>query len=73
MAKPIFDFRHLNADERIQLAEELWDSLSELPEPLPLTSAQAEELDRRGEEYRQDRDPGIPWREALRKIEHPES
>lgn len=73
MAKPIFDFRHLNADERIQLAEELWDSLSELPESLPLTSAQAEELDHRVEEYRQDRDPGIPWREALRKIEHPES
>ena len=73
MAKPIFDFRHLNADERIQLAEELWDSLAELPEPLSLTSAQAEELDRRVEEYRQDRDPGIPWREALKKIEHPES
>jgi len=57
MAKPIFDFRHLNAEERMQLAEELWDSLSELPEPLPLTAAQAEELDRRVEEYRRDGDP----------------
>lgn len=69
MAKRAFDFHHLNAEERIQLAEELWDSLSEFPEPLPLTEAQAGELDRRVEEYRRDRDPGTPWAEALRRIE----
>ena len=69
MANPNFDFRHLTAEERVQLAEDLWDSLSELPEPLPLTATQAEELDRRVEEYRRDGNPGTPWLEALDEIE----
>jgi putative addiction module component (TIGR02574 family) len=69
MANSNFDFRHLTAEERVQLAEDLWDSLSEFPETLPLTAAQAEELDRRVEEYRRDGNPGTPWREALDEIE----
>lgn len=69
MAKPLFDFSNLNADERVQLAEDLWDSLADLQDGLPLTDAQAEELDRRIEAYRADGNPGTPWREALRKIE----
>lgn len=69
MPNPIFDFRHLTAEERVQLAEDLWDSLDELREPLPLTAAQAEELDRRVEEYRRDGNPGKPWAEALAAIE----
>jgi putative addiction module component (TIGR02574 family) len=69
MAKPLFDFSNLNADQRVQLAEDLWDSLAELQDGFPLTDAQAEELDRRLEVYRSDGNPGTPWREALRKIE----
>lgn len=69
MANSNFDFRHLTAEERVQLAEDLWDSLAEFPEPLPLTGAQAEELDRRVEEYRRDGNSGIPWIEALDEIE----
>jgi putative addiction module component (TIGR02574 family) len=69
MANPIFDFHHLTAEERVQLAEDLWDSLAEFPEPLPLTGGQAEELDRRVEEYRRDGNPGTPWAEALDEIE----
>lgn len=69
MAKPLFDFSHLTPDERVQLADELWESISDQPEALPLTAAQAEELDRRLEAYREDRDAGVPWREALEEIE----
>jgi hypothetical protein len=47
MPHPIFDFSNLTPEERIQLAEDLWDSLAEIPESVPLTEAQAEELDRR--------------------------
>ncbi len=71
MGKTAFDFSHMNAEERVQLAEELWNSLAEMEEAFPLTEAQAEELDRRREAYRQDRDPGMPWAEALREIEKP--
>jgi len=69
MAKPLFDFSHLTPDERVQLADELWESISDQPEALPLTVAQAEELDRRLEEYRKDPTAGQPWREALDEIE----
>jgi putative addiction module component (TIGR02574 family) len=69
MAKPLLDISRLTPDERIDLATALWDSLAEAPDAVPLTDEQAEELDRRLEAYRQDRDPGTPWREALQQIE----
>lgn len=67
MSSPIFDFSHLTPEERIQLAEELWDSLE--PTAVPLTPELAVELRRRREEYGRDGDPGQPWREALDDIE----
>lgn len=66
MASPIFDFSHLTPEERIQLAEELWDSLE--PSSIPLTPEFAAELRRRRDEYSRDGDPGQPWREALDDI-----
>jgi putative addiction module component (TIGR02574 family) len=66
MSSPIFDFSHLSPEERIQLAEELWDSLQ--PSAVPLTPELAAEL-RRRREYRRDGDPGQPWRDALDDIE----
>ena len=69
MAKPLFDFSHLTPIERAQLADDLWESLADQPEALPLTEVQGEELDRRLEAYRKDPGAGIPWREALEEIE----
>lgn len=69
MAKPLLDFSRMTPDERIELAEELWDSLADTPDAVSLTEAQAKELDRRLEAYRRDGDRGTLWAEALRKIE----
>jgi len=69
MGKPLFDFSHLTPTERVQLADELWESLADEPEVMPLTKAQSEELDRRLEAYRKDPNAAIPWREALEEIE----
>lgn len=69
MASPLFDFSQLTPDERVQLADELWESLVGKPEALPLTAAQARELDRRLAGYQSDRNAGAPWREALDEIE----
>lgn len=69
MSHPKFDFSDLTPEERIQLAEDLWDSLDERPEILPLTDAQAEEIDRRLEAYRRDGDPGQPWGAVLDRID----
>ena len=67
MSSPIFNFSHLTPEERIQLANELWDRLE--PAAVPLTPELAAELRQRHEEYRRDGDPGQPWREALDDIE----
>ena len=69
MSHPKFDFSDLTPDERIQLAEDLWDSLDDRPEVLPLTDGQAREIDRRLEAYRRDGDPGQPWEAVLDRIE----
>ena len=66
MPKPALDFSHLTAAERIQLAEDLWDSIADAPEALELTDAQRAELDRRLAEHRADPGSAIPW-EQVRK------
>ncbi|HVT16568.1 MAG TPA: addiction module protein [Thermoanaerobaculia bacterium] len=68
MSRTKFDFSHLTADERVELAEELWDSLAEIQEALPLTGPHQEELDRRLADYQKDRDPGSPWAEVVDRI-----
>ena len=66
MRKPIMDFSRLTVAERIQLAEDLWDSLAEAPEVLALTDAQRDELDRRLAAHRADPEAAISW-ESLRQ------
>lgn len=69
MSHPKFDFSGLTPEERIQLAEDLWDSLDDRPEVLPLTEAQAAEIDRRLEAYRRDGEAGRPYEAVLDRIE----
>ena len=67
MIAPRFDFSHLSPPERLQLVEELWDSLT--PEQVQVSASQAEELARR--EALHDADPrrGRQWRQVLDEIE----
>lgn len=57
-----------NAEEKLRLIEELWESLSDDPAQVPLTRMQREELDRRLDEIDQGDDAGIPWDEVLNRI-----
>ena len=66
MATSSFDFSQLSAAERIKLAEELWDSVG--PTDVPLSDAQATEVDRRREVLRRDGSRGRPWRDALEDL-----
>jgi len=69
MRHPKFDFSDLTPEESIQLAEDLWDSLPDVPKLLPLTPAQAAEIDRRLAAYRADGDPGQPYEAVLDRLE----
>jgi len=66
------DIEKLSADERLELMEELWDSLRKEPSSVPLTPAQEEELDRRLDDLETDiergKPLGIPWDEVLQRI-----
>ena len=68
MGTQLSDILELSVSERIQLVEDIWDSIAAVPEALPLTDAQRRELDRRLEAYAQNPDEGIPWDELKKKV-----
>ncbi len=62
------DILKLTVSERIQLAEDIWDSIAALPESVELTDAQRHELDRRLAEYHQNPHTAAPWAEVRKRI-----
>ncbi len=61
-----FDFTRLSAEQRILLAQELWDSVYQEAQATPLTPQQGAELDRRFTQLESGEVQGIPW-EQLRE------
>ena len=62
------EISQLSVAERIQLAEDLWDSILAEPDKLPLTDAQTQELDRRLEEYQAASTIGSSWEEIKGRL-----
>jgi putative addiction module component (TIGR02574 family) len=62
------DIGKLSPEQRLELLEQLWESLSEMPEAVPMTDAQREELDRRLDDLDREGPVGIPWNEVLDRI-----
>ena len=58
----------LSVSERIQLVEDLWDSIVLVPESVQLTEAQKQELDRRLDAYHKNPDTGSPWELVRERI-----
>ena len=65
----IEEARKLSAAERIRIAEELWDSLSDDELDLPLTDEQRDELDRRLADYEAHPEAGSSWSDVRARIE----
>jgi len=66
--RTVSDLFDLPVAERIQLVEELWDSIAEAPEALPLTEEQGRELDRRLEAHRESPHAAAPWSEVRKRL-----
>lgn len=62
------DVLSLSVPERIQLVEDIWDSIAETPEQIGLTDGQKAEIDRRLDAYRQNPDEGSPWDKVRERI-----
>jgi putative addiction module component (TIGR02574 family) len=58
MAPKLLDFSNLSVNERLQLVEELWDSIDD--EQIPMPDWHREELDRRLAAYDADPSAGMP-------------
>jgi len=54
--------------ERMRMVEAIWDSISAVPEALPLTQWQKDELDRRLAEFEADPDSGATLEEVFARI-----
>jgi len=72
MNEPPVKIESLSRDERLDLLERLWDSLSATPDEVPVTLAQEAELDRRSKALDRDvadgRALGVPWDEVVRQL-----
>ncbi len=66
MNTQVAEIFELSVAEKIQIVEDIWDSISNAPEELSLTEAEKLELDKRLESYKQNPDEGIEW-ETLKK------
>jgi len=62
------DILSLSVPERIILVEDIWDSVSEVPDAVILTEEQKTELDRRLESYHKNPGEGSPWSDVMARI-----
>jgi len=58
----------LTVNERIRLVEDIWDSIADEQQVLPISEKQRRELDRRLESYRMSGEPGVLAIEAIERI-----
>ena len=63
------DILQLSVAERIQLVEDIWDSIATVPDAVSLTEEQQAELDRRLEAYQANPSEGISWNDLKTKLQ----
>jgi putative addiction module component (TIGR02574 family) len=66
MAAPVLDFSHLTPEQRILLAEQLWDSLD--PDTVGPSEPDIDLLRERRAELAADSEPGEPWRATIQEL-----
>ena len=62
---PVFE---LTFSEKLQLVEDLWDSIASTPEQIPVLNWQKEELAQRKAAYLQNPNSGSSWEAAKERI-----
>src|SRR5258706_9689790 len=61
-AHALAEILDLPTEERIRVAQAIWESVVRNPEAVPVTEAQRRELDARLAAFEVDQDPGEPWK-----------
>jgi putative addiction module component (TIGR02574 family) len=67
---PAFDYRRLTIAERLQLVEDIWDSITAdaTPESLPVTEDEKALLDERLADLKANPEAGASWAEVRARI-----
>jgi len=65
----IADILQLSVAERLQIVQDIWDSIAENPDELPLTESEKLKLDKRLKSYKQNSTEVIEW-ETLKQTYH---
>ena len=58
----------LSIPERIQLVEDIWDTIATEPEAIELTEEEKRMIDERLEAYHRNPDLGSPWADVYKRI-----
>jgi len=66
---PIEEILELPADTRVQIAQQIWESVAEHPETVALTTAQREELEKRWKALQESPDAGEEWESLRTKLQ----
>ena len=62
------NIQQLSIVERLQLVQDIWDSITLSPDLVPVTDQQQQELDNRLQRYNQNPDSGKSWEEVKQKF-----
>ena len=60
----------LSISERLQLVQDIWDSITTAPELVPVSEKQQQELDYRLKLYDRDSTSGSTWEEVKQKFDN---
>ncbi|HEX7152969.1 MAG TPA: addiction module protein [Thermoanaerobaculia bacterium] len=65
---PLDRIFELPAAERVEIAQQIWESVFDHPEAVPLTAAQKAELERRWRAFEQNPEEGESWDEVKKSL-----
>lgn len=65
---PLEQILELPAEERVEIAQQIWESVFEHPDIVPLTQAQKDELERRWQAFQRNPDEGEPWEDVKKSL-----
>ena len=71
MTTALRELETLSVPERVQIVEDLWNSIARSNASLPIPQWQKDELARRKQRYLQNPDSGVPWDQVKRSILQP--
>ena len=59
--RPAFDIDQLTLGERLELIEQLWDSVRTHPDGVPVNAGERELIEARRADHRRDPSTSVPW------------